>query len=110
MIFGLKQGGPRQDRICSMCNDGNVEDEYHALVQCQSYNKEREDLYNDILHKTRGTLDLRRMVHNKDWMLLVLLRPGIWDRKTTNIITRAVCDYLSYIALQRQRLRCSSPD
>ena len=107
---GRWQNIPRQARVCNMCNNGNVEDEFHALVQCQAYNKEREDLYNEISHKTRGTLDLRRMVHNKDWMLLVLLRPGIGDRKTTNIITRAVCNYLSYIALQRQRLQCNSPD
>ena len=63
---GRWQNIPRQARVCNMCNNGNVEDEFHALVQCQAYNKEREDLYSEISHITRGTLDLRRMVHNKD--------------------------------------------
>ena len=90
-----------------MCKNGSVEDEYHALVECPAYNKERNALYQQVLRKTQGRLDLSIMVDNKDWMLLVLLGPGIFDNKTANTRTKAVGNYVHKCALKRQTLLCS---
>ena len=39
------------DRICNICNTGNIEDEFHFLCICPYYETERNDLYNYIHHK-----------------------------------------------------------
>ena len=35
---------PSNDRVCRMCNNGQVEDETHFIVQCMSYNENRKRL------------------------------------------------------------------
>ena len=35
---------PSNDRVCRMCNNGQVEDETHFIVQCISYNENRKRL------------------------------------------------------------------
>ena len=89
-----------------MCNQGSIEEEYHALVECQAYNRERDLLYNQIWTQTQRRLDVRRMANNREWMLLVLLGPGMLDNGT-NVIAKAVSNFLYYSAKKRQKLLVS---
>ncbi len=35
----------RPDRICTLCNSNNVEDQMHFLFHCELYNEHRNNLY-----------------------------------------------------------------
>ena len=43
------------------------------------------------------------MANNREWMLLVLLGPGMLDNGT-NVIAKAVSNFLYYSAKKRQKL------
>ena len=36
------------NRYCKLCNDGSIEDEFHFIMQCVSYNSDRDTLYSKI--------------------------------------------------------------
>ena len=36
------------NRICSNCNSGEVEDELHFLINCTQYSKHRNTLYSNV--------------------------------------------------------------
>ena len=39
---------PEEERVCKFCNNCQVEDEYHFLLQCNLYCEERAKLFTDI--------------------------------------------------------------
>ena len=39
-----------EDRVCSMCETNNIEDEFHFLCICPYYSSERLKLYNKVMH------------------------------------------------------------
>ena len=38
----------RNDRFCSVCNSGVIEDEFHFLLHCPKYSVPRKNFYNQI--------------------------------------------------------------
>ena len=36
---------PASERLCKLCNNGEVEDEFHFLIRCPLYKSLRENLY-----------------------------------------------------------------
>ena len=42
---GRHNNVPAEDRICQVCNSGEVEDELHLFFQCSLYNNERSTFY-----------------------------------------------------------------
>ena len=38
------------DRLCTLCSQDNVEDEYHFLLHCLKYSSLRTDFFNNIGH------------------------------------------------------------
>ena len=42
---GRYRNVPLSERICRMCNSGQVEDDYHFLCVCERYNDDRRILY-----------------------------------------------------------------
>ena len=39
-----------QDRLRTLCNTANVEDEFHFVCYCQIYNNLRTHLFDDAIH------------------------------------------------------------
>ena len=44
---GRYVGEPPEQRLCSFCNQIQIEDERHFLIQCTFYNDIRTDVFND---------------------------------------------------------------
>ena len=42
---GRYSGMPLEDGLCTLCNQGAIEDECHALVRCDLYNDIRSNLF-----------------------------------------------------------------
>lgn len=40
---------PAVNRVCTLCNDGSIEDEIHVVINCPAYQQQREILQNNIL-------------------------------------------------------------
>ena len=45
---GRFRGVQYQDRLCLVCGDGNVEDEYHLLCVCNKYKDLRTEMFNKV--------------------------------------------------------------
>ena len=39
---------PRELRFCTKCNCGSIENEFHALMRCAKFSKERLDLFSAL--------------------------------------------------------------
>ena len=37
-----------EDRLCTICKNGNIEDELHFIFECNAYTVERQTLYNNV--------------------------------------------------------------
>ena len=42
------KGEPISDRLCTLCSQDNVEDEYHFLLHCIKYSSLRTKFFNNI--------------------------------------------------------------
>ena len=47
---------PREERLCLICNKGNIEDEIHFLFLCPKYTEERVYFFNNILQEDDSIL------------------------------------------------------
>ena len=45
---GRFQNKKLEDRVCTICNSGAVESEYHFLFYCNYYKKQRDQFYQEI--------------------------------------------------------------
>ncbi len=82
-------GEKHNDRTCTLCNSGNVEDQLHFLFHCNLYNPQRQDLYVKAREKIDG-----------------------WDNMTENDklfqlfskLTRILAKYVKNIFLIRRKM------
>ena len=49
MIKGRHKGLGKEERICPFCAEDNVEDEYHFIFECPTFNRPRRELFSKIL-------------------------------------------------------------
>ena len=68
------------------------------------YERERQEMFSQIFTQTERKLDVRIMQNDRDWMMQVLIGPGIFDHDTRKTITRAVSAFLYKAARIRQIL------
>jgi len=47
---GRWRGVPADERLCMLCNDGSVEDEYHFVLECDKYREKRIAFVNMIVN------------------------------------------------------------
>ena len=57
--IGRYSGKPVEQRVCLSCSNDKVEDEFHFLLLCPAYKKERTNLLTEVSHLVR--------VHVHDW-------------------------------------------
>ncbi len=48
---GRYSGTPLDQRLCNVCNGGQIEDEFHFLCICINYQELRERLYQEIIKR-----------------------------------------------------------
>ena len=44
-------GTPKENCLCDICNNGQVEDEFHFILHCEFYSNERNEFYDTIKQK-----------------------------------------------------------
>ena len=44
-------GTPKENRLCDICNNGQVEDEFHFIFHCEFCSNERNEFYDTIKQK-----------------------------------------------------------
>jgi hypothetical protein len=49
---------PRNERICKICTNQEIEDEIHFLTRCPKFSGERHDLFNSISAKVKNFTNL----------------------------------------------------
>ena len=61
---GRYQNVPYEERLCIICNLGNIEDEFHCFMSCSAYNYLRSQLFNVIsnLDPIFSTLSLHQQL------------------------------------------------
>ena len=94
----------REDGECRVCAQHVVEDEAHPLLGCKAYTDERRAILDQIRESTKAKRNLEIMAHDKQWMMMVLIGPGIFDQVTRKITAIAVSNYLTKTAKLRHKL------
>ncbi len=75
-----------EERICQTCEKNIVEDEFHFICVCESYNCYREHLYSDITVKNAMFVtysDDEKFVYmlKNEWKLLSMYMQKAWNRR-----------------------------
>ena len=81
MIFKLKSGSlplkvesgrhlniPRENRICEICNTGQIEDKFHFCFDCPALKEERQQLLDILVKNKVGVID-SIVSHNNEWLV-----------------------------------------
>jgi hypothetical protein len=71
---GRWRGELLQDRTCTLCAKGEIEDEEHVLLCCSTYERERSELYRCIQGSTNYDLSNERQragTEITDWWWLL---------------------------------------
>ena len=67
-----------EERTCTLCANGDTEDEPHALLRCSTYERERRLLYKNVL--TVSNYDLKVMQNDEEWLLDMMIGVGCPDK------------------------------
>ena len=74
----------RNNRLCRLCNNGNVESEYHFLLICNHYNDLREKFLGNVswanIHKFSNIMKTHS--RTKQVKLAKFIKLGFQDRST----------------------------
>src|SRR3569833_445619 len=96
------KGEERQDRTCTLCAKGEMEDEAHVLLVCSTYHRERTQLFNNIRIGTK--YDLYVMNGDQEWLLHMLLGEGPSQRQKRLYIQSEVAKFIAAMLRKRTRL------
>lgn len=100
--IGRWKGEQLEERTCSFCAMGLVEDEPHALLECSASYRERRQLFSEILQSTR--YDMSRMAMDQDWLLQMLLGVSCSEKNQRAAIQTLVAKFLGTLFRIRAKL------
>ena len=101
----------REDRKCLVCNDGSIEYEKHFLLDCPVYNKEREEMFNNIRQGTIRNYDLKMMAHDSGWLMDALIGRNVGEVMDRYVIRYEVGDFLlKAYKLRKESLVCEAKE
>ncbi|CAB4039667.1 Hypothetical predicted protein [Paramuricea clavata] len=66
--IGRYQNIPREERLCEICNSGEVENETHFLLFCKAYEHSREDLRSSLKNASSNEIKLNSQTLSADLM------------------------------------------
>jgi len=100
--LGRWKGEQLEERTCSFCAMGLIEDEPHALLECSAYYRERRQLFSEILQSTR--YDMEKMKMDQDWLLQMLLGVSCSEKNQRAAIQTLVAKFLGTLFRTRAKL------
>ena len=99
---GRWKGESVEDRICSLCAEGKLEDEKHFLLFCSAYHRERQQLFKHI--KDMTNYDIPLMLDQQQWALEMLLGVGCSDKTKRQCIQLEVAKFIDVAFRKRWTL------
>lgn len=96
---GRWKGELLEDRVCTLCAKGEVENELHMLLCCSAYERERSLLFKNIREGTH--YDCKIMEGQHDWLLEILLGVGCPEKPKRQVIQLEVARYLATVLRKR---------
>ena len=100
--IGRWKGEQLQDRTCTLCAKGEVEDEAHVLLDCSTYERERSEMFSKI--QTVTNYDVKSMRGEQEWALQMLLGEGCSQRRKRLYIQSEVAKFIAAMFRKRNRL------
>ena len=67
--IGRYQNIPREERLCEICNSGEVENETHFLLFCKAYEHSREDLRSSLENASSNEIKLNSQTLSADLLM-----------------------------------------
>jgi len=79
-----------EDRLCSMCNNNAIENEFHFVCECPAYNDCRSIMYESIRNSNTdfGALGLRekfQYIMKSEWKILGKYLQTAWEIRTRKL-------------------------
>ena len=71
---------PRNERICHICNNGDVEDEYHFVLKCPQYISIRKKYINEFYYKRPSMFKFIQLLKSCDKSLAIYLKFAFKER------------------------------
>ena len=99
---GRWRGELLQDKTCTLCAKGEIEDEEHALLCCSTYERERSELFRSILSNTN--YDVKARINDRDWALKLLIGGSSLQRRKRLLIHTEVAKFIAAMFRKRTRL------
>ena len=91
-----------EERTCTLCANGDTEDEPHALLRCSTYERERRLLYKNVL--TVSNYDLKVMQNDEEWLLDMMIGVGCPDKLRRKNLQIEVARFIAAIFRKRKDL------
>ena len=66
--IGRYQNIPREERLCKICNSGEVENETHLLLSCKAYEQSRANLRSSLENASSDEINLNSQTLSADLM------------------------------------------
>ena len=76
------------DRTCKVCENGDVEDEYHLLFECGTYTTNRIDWLDKLLLSVAPSRDDWSVIFNKPYLLEKFLKT-VMELRTKTLLTKS---------------------
>ena len=61
---------PKWERLCTVCNSGEIEDEEHFLLNCNAYTSIRYVFWTKLVNMNYQCLDLKIILDNNNYYIL----------------------------------------
>jgi hypothetical protein len=66
--IGRYQNIPREERLCKICNSGEVENETHLPLSCKAYEQSRANLRSSLENASSDEINLNSQILSADMM------------------------------------------
>ena len=117
---GKWKGEALEERTCSACATGNIENELRFLLDCFAYERERRRLYQRI--RTATDFDFRQTEGETDWLAQMMLGVSCPNKNKRQSIQRETAKFVEFFSdaekglyfilkfgLTRRRVVCYNP-
>jgi len=78
---------PVEERLCEMCNQGKVEDEFHFIMECPLYHQERQGMFEktDIDGGAGGDRENFQLLFKTHWREVGAYLTAAWAKRRSTL-------------------------
>jgi Reverse transcriptase (RNA-dependent DNA polymerase) len=105
---GRWKGADLEERTCSVCCTGDIENELHFLLVCSAYERERLRLYQHIF--TATDFAFQQMEEETDWLAQMMLGVGCSNKIKRQRIQRETAKFIELATQKRTFILDSKAD